>query len=132
MKRNIFSSTTTESSISREKAKARPPSSIVLIEPPMALVSSRQTTADNGIDSRTANVARGLPRNTKIISPVRTRPIEASLSRFLIANLTNSDWSKTTAVFNVSGMSTSRFMAAFIPLTMVMVLLSPPCLKIGT
>src|ERR1700753_4127668 len=35
MKRKIFSSTTTESSISRENASASPPSSMVLMEPPM-------------------------------------------------------------------------------------------------
>src|ERR1700734_929917 len=108
IKRKIFSSTTTESSIKREKANARPPNSMVLIEPPMALVKSRHTRAESGIDSSTAKVARGLPRKTRIINPVRTRPIEASLTRFLIASLTKIDRSKTTAVFRLSGMSTSR------------------------
>src|SRR5580692_2594471 len=72
IKRKIFSSTTTESSIKREKANASPPKSMVLIEPPMALVNSRHTRAESGIDSSTAKVARGLPRKTRIISPVRT------------------------------------------------------------
>src|SRR5580704_16491771 len=54
MKRKIFSSTTTESSMSRENASANPPSSMVLIEPPMPLVIIRQTSADSGIDNRTA------------------------------------------------------------------------------
>src|ERR1700744_109286 len=35
IKRKMFSSTTTESSIKREKANASPPKSMVLIEPPM-------------------------------------------------------------------------------------------------
>src|ERR1700721_4601720 len=58
MKRKIFSSTTTESSIRREKASASPPRIMVLIEPPMALVSNRQTRAERGIESNTAKVAR--------------------------------------------------------------------------
>src|SRR6201996_1729150 len=91
MKRKIFSSTTTESSIKREKASAKPPNSMVLIEPPMALVRSKHTSAESGIDRRTANVARGLPRKRRIISPVSTRPIEASFTRFLIASLTKID-----------------------------------------
>src|ERR1700722_12973456 len=53
MKRKIFSSTTTESSISREKASARPPSSMVLMEPPIPLVMIRQTRAESGTENRT-------------------------------------------------------------------------------
>src|ERR1700722_1034800 len=59
MKRKMFSSTTTESSISRENARARPPSNIVLIDPPRALVIIRQTSAESGMDNKTAKVARG-------------------------------------------------------------------------
>src|ERR1017187_1583766 len=58
MNRKIFSSTTTESSISREKASANPPSSMVLMEPPMASVISKQTSADSGMDSNTAKERR--------------------------------------------------------------------------
>ncbi len=102
------------------------------MDPPMALVRSRQTSAESGIDSNTAKVARGLPRKTRIMMPVSIRPMMASLTRFLMASLTKIDWSKTTAVFSVSGMSTRCLMAAFMPLTMVMVLVLPPCLKMGT
>ena len=91
MKRKIFSSTTTESSINREKASASPPRIMVLIDPPIAFVKSRQTSADSGIESSTANVARGLPRKTRIITPVRTRPMLASLIRFLTASFTKID-----------------------------------------
>ncbi len=113
----------------REKANAKPPNSMVLIEPPMASVKSRHTRAESGIDSSTAKVARGLPRKRRIISPVRTRPIEASLSRFLIASLTKIDWSKTTAVFRLSGISTRCLIAAFMPFTIVMVLVFAPLLE---
>src|ERR1700761_6030849 len=98
IKRKIFSSTTTESSIRREKASASPPSSMVLIEPPMAFESSRHTSADRGMESSTAKVARGLPRKMRIISPVKTSPMLASFTRFLMASLTKMDWSKTTDV----------------------------------
>src|SRR5580693_4804461 len=47
IKRKMFSSTTTESSMSREKASAKPPSSMVLIDPPMTLVITRQTKAES-------------------------------------------------------------------------------------
>src|SRR6202034_1717724 len=57
IKRKIFSSTTTESSISRENASASPPNSMVLIDPPISLVISRQTMAESGMDNKTANVA---------------------------------------------------------------------------
>src|ERR1700759_5378894 len=66
IKRKMFSSTTTESSMSREKASARPPSSMVLIDPPIPLVISRHTKAERGIDNKTANVARGLPKKIRI------------------------------------------------------------------
>ena len=51
----------------------------------------RQTIAESGIGNRTAKVARGLPRKTRIISPVSTSPMEASFTRFLIASLTKMD-----------------------------------------
>src|ERR1700728_3554396 len=57
IKRKMFSSTTTESSINREKGSASPPRIIVLMDPPITLVSSRQTRAESEMDSITANVA---------------------------------------------------------------------------
>ncbi len=56
----MFSSTTTELSISREKARASPPSTMELIEPPPALMARNAASADSGIDSITARVARKL------------------------------------------------------------------------
>src|SRR5580693_590326 len=47
IKRKMFSSTTTESSIMRDMVNASPPRSIVLMEPPIKLVSSRQTKAES-------------------------------------------------------------------------------------
>ena len=129
--RKIFSRTTTELSIKREKARANPARTMVLIEPPPARMQIKAASAERGMDKRTANVARTLPRNKRIINAVRTRPMPPSFMRFLMADLTNSDWSKTTAVLSEAGMSTRFLMAAFMPLTMVMVLLSPPLLEYG-
>ena len=91
MKRKMFSSTTTESSMRREKASARPPSSMVLIVPPVAPITSRQVSADKGMERSTAMVARAFPKKIRIMMPVSTRPMDASLTRFLIAPLPNAD-----------------------------------------
>ena len=131
MNRKMFSSTTTESSIKREKARAKPPSSMVLIEPPMPLITRKQVSADRGIDSSTAKVARGLPRNSRIIRPVSASPMPPSFKRFFSAVLTKMDWSNTTAVFNESGTSARCFMTLFTPSTIAIVLLSPPCFRMG-
>ena len=50
-------------------------------------------------------VARMLPRKTRIIMPVKTRPMAPSWIRFSIAVRTNTDWSKTTLVTICLGMS---------------------------
>ncbi len=73
IKRKMFSSTTTESSMRRENASANPPRSMVLIEPPIRLVRSKQMSAERGMESMTANVARGLPRKIRIMSPVENK-----------------------------------------------------------
>ena len=87
----MFSSTTTELSINREKASASPPSTMVLIEPPPALIARNAASAESGIDSITASVARKLPRKIRIINAVSTSPMPPSLPRFLIAVFTKID-----------------------------------------
>ena len=74
----------------------RPPSTMELIVPPPALSARNAASAESGIDSITATVARMLPRKIRIISAVSTRPMPPSLPRFLIAVFTKTDWSKTT------------------------------------
>jgi hypothetical protein len=44
---------------------------------------------------------------------------------------TNIDWSKTTRVTSVFGTSSRFFSDSRIPLTIEMVLLLPPCFRIG-
>ena len=131
MKRKMFSSTITELSIKRDSTSASPPNNIVLIDPPMPLMIKRQVSTASGMATNAATVALALPRKIRIMTPVRRRPIPASSSRFPMAPLTNKDWSKTTAVRSVEGISTSFVTAARMPSTMVMVLLLPACFSTG-
>ena len=81
----MFSKTTTELSISREKASANPPRIMALSELlPMssAIIAAK---ADNGMERKTAMVARGLPRKIRIIKPVKPNPMAPSWRRVLMA-----------------------------------------------
>ena len=89
--RKMFSSTTTELSISREKASASPPRTMVLIDPPLALMARNAASAESGIESITARVARTLPRNIRIMRAVNTKPMPPSLPRLEIAVFTKTD-----------------------------------------
>ena len=129
--RKIFSSTITELSINRENANASPPSTMVLTVPPPAPIAKNAARAESGIDKNTAAVARTLPRNSRIINPVRTNPIPPSWIKLSIAVRTKIDWSNTTRVFNCFGMSTRCISASLIPSTTAIVLVSPPCFRIG-
>jgi beta-glucosidase-like glycosyl hydrolase len=76
-------------------------------------------------------VARMLPRKTRIINPVRMRPMQPSWSRFSTAFLTNLDWSKTTFVTSFAGTSTSLVSIVRTSRTIAMVFASPPCFRTG-
>ena len=89
--RKIFSNTTTELSINREKASASPPSTIELMLAPIRFNTRNAASAESGIDSITATVARMLPRKIRIIAAVSTRPIPPSLPRLRIAVFTKTD-----------------------------------------
>ena len=68
MWRKMFSSTTTELSISREKASARPPRIMALTVLSPSESAMNVARADSGIERNTRHVARMLPRKTRIIS----------------------------------------------------------------
>ena len=87
----MFSSTTTELSISRENASARPPSTMLLIDPPPSDSAMNAASAESGMEKNTAVVARMLPRKIRIITEVSKRPMAPSCSSVSIAVLTNSD-----------------------------------------
>ena len=87
----MFSSTTTELSISRESASARPPSTMLLIELPVSFRTKNVASTESGIEKKTATVARKLPRKIRIIRQVRNSPMPPSCSSVAIAVLTNRD-----------------------------------------
>ena len=84
-----------------------------------------------GIDSSTEIVPRTDPRNTRIIIAVSTSPMPPSRSTLATAVFTYSDWSKTTVATNDLGTSSRFVMRSRTPLTIWMVLLSPPCFRMG-
>ena len=83
----MFSSTTTELSIRRENASARPPSTMLLIEPPPIDSAMNAASAESGIEKNTATVARMLPRKIRIMSEVRNRPMRAFVQQRLDGGL---------------------------------------------
>jgi hypothetical protein len=74
------------------EASARPPRIMVLMVPPSMFAISMHASIESGTDSITATVARGLPRNSRIMMPVSTSPMPASFDQLLqIASLTKTD-----------------------------------------
>ena len=88
-------------------------------------------SADSGMERNTATVALMLPRKTRIMIPVRTRPMAPSWIRFSIAVRTKTDWSNTTFVTNCFGTFNSRPTAPLMPSTTAIVFASPPCFMTG-
>ena len=127
----MFSSTTTELSMSREKASASPPKIIVFTVLPPSASAMNAASAESGTERNTATVARMLPRKTRIITPVSTRPMAPSWIRFSMADFTKTDWSNTTCVTSCLGTSNSLEMTRLMPLTTAIVLASPPCFNTG-
>ena len=87
MWRKMFSSTTTELSISRESTSASPPRTMVLMVLPEAFSSRNAARHDTGIDISTEMVPRIDPRKTRIITAVRIRPMPPSRSTLAIGCL---------------------------------------------
>ena len=87
----MFSSTTTELSIRRENASARPPSTMLLMELPPSESAMNAASAESGMEKKTASVARMLPRKIRIITDVRNSPIAPSCSSVSMAVLTKTD-----------------------------------------
>ena len=79
----MFSSEMTELSMTRENASARPPRIIVLIVLPSMYRITNVASAEIGMESSTAKVARMLPRKIRIIRLVSTRPMTPSCSTVL-------------------------------------------------
>ena len=117
--------------MSREKASASPPSTMLLMDPPPMESAMKVASAESGMEKKTASVARMLPRNIRIINEVRKSPMAPSCKRVSIAVFTKSDWSNTTRLISSFGMSTRRCTPCLMPFTTAMVLVSPPCFRTG-
>ena len=78
MWRKIFSITTTELSISRENASARPLRTMLLIVSFAECRTKNVTITESGIERNTAAVARVLPKKIRIMIAVRNRPMPPS------------------------------------------------------
>ena len=81
-----------------------------------------ETRIESGIEMQTITVLRQLPRNSRIINPVRNAAVTASFTTPLMAARTNSDWSNNSRTCSVEG-SPARIlgMAFFTLLTTVRV-----------
>ena len=87
----MFSSEMTELSITRENASARPPRIMVLTVLPIMDSTTNVASAESGMESRTAAVARMLPRKMRIIRLVSTSPMTPSCITVHSASLTKTD-----------------------------------------
>ena len=91
MLRCVFSSSTVASSTRMPTASARPPSVITLVVWLSMFKAISETRMESGIEMQTISVLRQLPRNSRIIMPVRKAAIRASRTTPLMAARTNSD-----------------------------------------
>ena len=93
--RLMFSTSTVASSTRMPTASARPPRVMMLIVSPSALKHDQRVSTESGIETAMISVLRQLPRNTRIIKPVRQAAITPSRTTPLIDARTNIDWSES-------------------------------------
>ncbi len=91
MLRCTFSISTVASSTRIPTARARPPSVMTLMVSPKALSTISDVRIESGIERQTISVLRQLPRNSRIIIPVRMAAIVASRTTPLTEARTKSD-----------------------------------------
>ena len=122
----MFSTSTVASSTRMPTASARPPSVITLIVCPNRLRTISEVRIESGIEMQTISVERQLPRNSRIIRPVRPAAIAASRTTPLIAALTNTDWSNSWRTSSEPGSPAVACLSlALMPSTMSSVDASP-------
>src|SRR2546422_4048097 len=94
--RCTFSSSTVVSSTTIPTARASPPRVMTFSVWPRRYMVMTDTRSDSGIDRMTINVLRQLPRNRRIMRPVRPAAIAPSVTTPRTAARTKSDWSKSS------------------------------------
>ena len=100
-------------------ARASPPRVITLMVSPSRLSTHSEVRIESGIEMQTIRVLRQLPRNSRIIRPVRPAAISASRSTPLMEARTKTDWSASSVTFNSGGtFARMRGRAALTALTM--------------
>ena len=87
----MFSIVTVASSTRMPTASAMPPRVIRLSDSPSQESAMMEVRIDSGIDTTTMMVDRQLPRNSRIISPVRLAAMMPSLITPSTASRTNTD-----------------------------------------
>ena len=87
----MFSTSTVASSTRIPTASARPPSVMMLIVSPSALITISDVSTESGIETAMIKVLRQLPRKTRIMNPVRQAAITPSRTTPLIDARTNMD-----------------------------------------
>ena len=92
----------------------------------------KAASAESGIERKTAAVARMLPRNSRIINPVSTKSnrafVQQILDRLLHEDGLIEHHLGDKLLGNISQIADS---ASLIPFTTAIVLVSPPCFRIG-
>ncbi len=91
MLRWTFSISTVASSTRIPTARARPPSVITLMVWPNKLKTMSDVRIESGMERQTISVLRQLPKNRRIISPVKMAAIVASRTTPLTDARTKSD-----------------------------------------
>ena len=75
---------------------------------PSALSTISETRMESGMEMQTITVLRQLPRNTRIIRPVRNAAVTASRTTPLMAARTNRDWSNNCLTSSAAGRRPAR------------------------
>ncbi len=91
--RLMFSIFTVASSTRMPTARARPPRVMMLMVSPRADSAAMAARIDSGIEMVIISVERQLPRNSRIITPVRDAAMRASRTTVVTALVTKPDWS---------------------------------------
>src|SRR5258708_4415675 len=99
----MFSMVTVASSTRMPTARARPPRVMMLMVSWSRLRTMTELRIESGMETAMMRVLRQLPRNIRIMMPVRQAAMTASRMTPLTALRTKTDWSARGRIFNSGG-----------------------------
>ena len=99
----MFSIVTVASSTRMPTASARPPNVMMLSVSPIADSITMAPSTESGIETAMITVERQLPRNSRIITLVKSAAMMPSWATPVMAPRTNSDWSAMKPILSASG-----------------------------